>query len=177
MERIYALDKILSKAFADFAAISDEIDLPLICDLSDDAPISRLTYSGIYRIDIATLATPDTSVSAWMQAFRAEWEHEDYKRKFTPNLKKKRINRHRSLPEWLPLYLGKSRNVGARVLEHLNLGLDKTTFALKLRARPTMATRAFRLHVLELRVENYDLIAPALEAALRDRFNPIVGKQ
>ncbi|MDT8318128.1 MAG: hypothetical protein RQ824_09090 [bacterium] len=77
----------------------------------------------------------------------------------------------------MPLYLGKSKHVGARVLEHINLPLHKTTFALKLKARPTMSTRSFRLHSLQLPVKNYDLIVPALEAALRNRFHPLIGKQ
>lgn len=81
------------------------------------------------------------------------------------------------LSEWMPVYLGKSKNVARRVLEHINLPLEKTTFALKLKARPAMALRAFRFHALELKVENYDIIAPALESALRNRLHPLIGKQ
>lgn len=150
--------------------------MPLICPLSDEMTIARHTYPGIYRIDISTAGGP-TEIAAWVDALRHEWEHDDFKKSFTPNLKKKRIAQHSTLLEWMPLYLGKSKKVGPRVLEHINLGLKKTTFALKLKARPGMAVRSFRLHTLELPVQNYDVIAPALEAALRNRYHPLIGKQ
>jgi hypothetical protein len=40
-----------------------------------------------------------------------------------------------------------------------------------------MSDRQFRLFTIPLNVQNYDLIAPSLERELRDRLNPIVGKQ
>ena len=138
--------------------------------------IEKQSYSGIYRIDISTEKSI-LDAPTWIEALRVEWEHEDFLKKFTPNFKKKRIAQHRTLLEWMPFYLGKSRNVGKRVLEHINLGLDKNTFALKLKARPTMRNRAFRLHTLKLPVENYDLIVPAMEGILREQFHPLVGKQ
>lgn len=176
MHRLHALDQQLTSLFADFRDIADEIDLPLICSLSDEKAISTLTYAGIYRIDVSTEGAM-TDVTSWIAGFRSEWEHEDFKKKFTPNLKLKRIARHEHLPEWMPLYLGKSKNVGNRVLKHINLGLEKTTFALKLKARPSMVKRNFRLHAIKVQVHNYDLVVPALESALRDRFNPLIGKQ
>jgi len=102
---------------------------------------------------------------------------DDFKKKFTPNFKENRIARHVTLPEWLPLYLGKSKKVNTRVMEHINLPLHKSTFALQLKARPGLANRQFRLHTLRLPVKNHDLIAPVIESALRDRFTPLTGKQ
>lgn len=176
MQRVLEIDSQLSSLFADFDKIAAELEMPLVCSLSDETAIAKLNYSGLYRIDVSTAGGP-TEVSAWVDALREEWEHEDFKKSFTPNLKKKRIAQHRTLPEWMPLYLGKSKKVGMRVLEHINLEMKKTTFALKLKARPGMASRNFRLHALELPVKNYDLIVPALETALRNRFNPLIGKQ
>jgi hypothetical protein len=77
----------------------------------------------------------------------------------------------------MPLYLGKSKRVGVRVLEHINLALDKTTFALKLKARGYMSKHRMRLSVLPIEVRHYDLIVPTMESAFRDRFNPLIGKQ
>ena len=178
MHRIFDLDQKLTSLFADFGAIAKELDIPFICNLVDEKTIAMQKYPGIYRIDVST-AGQTHEVADWISAFRSEWEHDDYKKKFTPNLKIKRIAHHLRLPlpEWMPLYLGKSKNVGARVGGHISLGLDKTTFALKLKARPSMAARVFRLHALEMHVKNYDLVVPALESALRERFNPLVGKQ
>lgn len=176
MHRILTLDQQLTSLFADIEDIANDLALPLICLLSDEETIRKQTYPGIYRIDVYTGGTA-TDVSAWIETFRSEWEQDDFKKKSTPNLKKKRILQHQQLPEWMPLYLGKSKNVGARVLDHINLELEKTTYALKLAARPGMVNRIFRLHTLELRVQNYDLIVPVLEAALRNRFNPLIGRQ
>lgn len=176
MHRIIAIDKSLTSLFQDFNTIAEELSVPFVCDLNDESTIALQKFPGIYRIDVSTAGTT-REVKQWISDFRSEWEHDDYKKKFTPNLKLKRIAFHQHLPEWMPLYLGKSKNVGARVLEHISLGLEKTTFALKLKARPSMAARRFRLHALEVRVKNYDLVVPALESALRNRFNPLIGKQ
>lgn len=176
MQKILELDQKLSALFADFEGVATELEMPLVCSLSDEDTIAKHLYPGIYRIDVSTSGGP-TEISAWVEELRQEWEHEDFKKSFTPNLKKKRIAQHRVLPEWMPLYLGKSKKVGRRVLEHINLGMKKSTFALKLKARPGMAARSFRLHTLALPVQNYDVIAPALETALRNRFHPLIGKQ
>ncbi len=176
MHRVLEIDRQLSALFADFEKMAAELDMPLVCPLSDEPTIAEQNYPGLYRIDVSTAGGP-TEVSAWVEALREEWEHEDFRKSFTPNLKKKRIAQHRTLPAWMPLYLGKSKKVGVRVLEHINLELKKTTFALKLKARPSMASRSFRLHTLKLPVKNYDVIAPALEAAMRNRFHPLIGKQ
>lgn len=176
MQRIMDLDTQLSTLFLDFKQVASELRMDDICDLSDEKTISLQSYPGIYRIDVSS-ADSAVSLSAWIEEFRLEWEHSDFLKKFTPNFKLKRIAQHRHLNEWMPLYLGKSKNVGKRVLEHINLELDKTTFALKLKARPSMKNRIFRLHTLRLPVKNYNLIVPALESALRDEFHPLVGKQ
>jgi hypothetical protein len=55
--------------------------------------------------------------------------------------------------------------------------MEKTTFALKLKARPAMQSRVLRFHALEVRVKNYDAVVPVLEACLRNRFHPLIGKQ
>ncbi|ENW08420.1 hypothetical protein F934_00007 [Acinetobacter beijerinckii ANC 3835] len=97
--------------------------------------------------------------------------------KNTPNFQKKRINHHVSLAEWMPLYLGKSKNVGKRVLEHINLAINKKTYALKLKARRDMSNYKLRLCAVPIEVQHYDIIVPVLESKLRDRFNPLIGKQ
>lgn len=175
IQRIEELDHQLTALFRGFDAISNELVVPVICELSDERAVGEQRYPGIYRIDVDT-AGPHNDFESWVAAFQADWEHADFRREFTPNTKKKRIRCHASFDEWLPIYLGKSREVAARVLQHINLDLGRTTFALKLKARANMANRRFRLSALRLPVHNYDLIAPALEDALRDRFNPILGK-
>lgn len=176
MNRITSIDEKFSPLYEEIVKVASEIDIPYICDLDDEAKIATQTFSGIYRIDISTLDEA-CSVSEWIDKFRLVWEQEKYMKKFTPNLKKKRITKHKTLTEWLPLYLGKSKNINKRVLEHINLPLEKTTFALKLNARHEMKNYKLRLCALHVPVKNYNLIVPALESALRDRFNPLIGKQ
>jgi hypothetical protein len=176
VHRLPKMDQQLSLALEPIRDIAATVEMPFVCFLKDEEAVKRQAYPGVYRIDVQTSGT-ETELAAWIAKFRSEWEHADFKKSFTPNLKKKRIAGHTTLPEWMPLYLGKSKNVGKRVLEHIKLPLNKTTFALKLNARPGMAERTLRLHTLELRVQNYDAIVPALESALRNRFHPLIGKQ
>jgi hypothetical protein len=107
------------------------------------------------------------------------WVTDDYERKHVPNPKKKRVAAHagKPLPAWLPLYLGKSRDIAGRVLGHLHLKLDQPTNALKLRERSNITGQRFRLSTLRIDVDNYDLIMPRIESALRNLHNPILGRQ
>ena len=77
----------------------------------------------------------------------------------------------------MPLYLGKSKNIAGRVWEHINLKLAQPTTAMKLKERSNMANQRFRLSTIRVEVENYDLIMPKLESALRDKYNPVLGRQ
>jgi hypothetical protein len=88
-----------------------------------------------------------------------------------------RIRRHGALLDWMPVYIGKSRDIAGRVAGHINLALDKRTVAMKLKSRPMWNERVFRLSTLHLPVKYYDVIAPQVEGALRAHVNPLVGRQ
>lgn len=133
-------------------------------------------YPGIYFFEIKN-RNLDTDVSVWMQEFGEAWRHPDYHMQWVPGLKKGRIKKHLSIGEWVPLYIGKSKNVGGRINEHILKELTKTTFAMKLKARRNLYGTAFRVSSLKIDVKNYDVIAPYLENLLRNHWNPIVGKQ
>src|SRR4051812_44205715 len=107
MKRILELDKQLTSLFSNFQSIANELEFRHICLLADEETIATQNYSGIYRIDTSTNGQAVDAMS-WIKAFQAEWEHEDFKKKHTPNLIKKRIDRHKhlQLPEWMPLYMG-----------------------------------------------------------------------
>jgi hypothetical protein len=77
----------------------------------------------------------------------------------------------------MPIYVGKAQRVGARLKEHVHLRLDSKTTALKLIARELWDPHTFRAQMIPLAVSNYDLIAPRLEAAVRDHLNPLLGRQ
>lgn len=176
MQRMREIDQQLTQTLQQIRAFAASIDMPSICLLSDEAEIAKHAYPGIYRIDIQTDGSA-SDLEAWINGFRAEWEHPDFQGWKTPRLIKKRIAAHQSLAPWMPLYVGKSKNVARRVLEHINLSAEKTTFALKLKARSKTGQRRLRFHALEVPVKNYAAVVPVLEASLRDRFNPIIGRQ
>ncbi|HVU58096.1 MAG TPA: hypothetical protein VHD83_23710 [Puia sp.] len=133
-------------------------------------------YPGIYFIEIKN-DNKYTSFADWASAFQNSWMDERYRKKFVANPKKSRISRHTELSEWIPLYIGKSRNISNRVQEHINLGLDKPTFAMKLKVRDHLKEDRFRLSTIRVDIYNYDWIMPILEKSFRDRFHPIVGRQ
>lgn len=166
----------LDRLFGSFPKISDEVVFEYVCGLDDSQAISKLDYPGLYLIEIHTGGGPN-EVNHWISELQLEWEHEDYKKKHTSNFKKVRIKAHTELPEWMPLYIGKSKKVSKRVWEHIHLELEKPTYAMKIAARPTMAKRKFRLSVYRLPKEHYDIIAPKLESAMRQKLNPLIGRQ
>lgn len=67
--------------------------------------------------------------------------------------------------------------MGGRVKEHIFKELGKNTFALKLMERTNLKNETFRLSTIKLEVENYDWIVPVIENSLRNRINPIIGRQ
>jgi hypothetical protein len=75
------------------------------------------------------------------------------------------------------VYLGKSKRVNKRLWEHVNLPIEKPTTALKLASRTNMNLNDFRFSTIKIEVVNYDLIMPQLESSLRDKHNPLLGRQ
>lgn len=145
-------------------------------DLIDyDKYINTLNYKGVYLIEIKTDSSIDFKV--WLNEFAQKWVYEEYKSLSTPSIKLTRTSEHKELKEWFPLYIGKSKNISNRIKEHIELRLDQRTTALKLRARKNLHESVFRISTIKIDVENYDLIVPQVEAGLRKRLNPIIGRQ
>jgi hypothetical protein len=140
-------------------------------------PWNEIKGKGVYFIEIKNNKNFD-DFKTWVENFRLEWENPAYKRKFVPNLKKKRIKKQDGeFGDWIPLYIGKSNNISGRVKEHIHKELDKHTFALKLNAREHAKKETFRLSVIQIPTENYNIIMPIIENALRGKLNPIIGRQ
>ncbi len=176
--KISEIDQNLKNIFSGFDSLARQLDFSVIGSLSDAALIDSQKYPGIYKIDIKNNGQ-HSNFNSWFEWFKDEWVQPDYERKFTPNPKKKRISKHTSSPlaEWIPLYLGKSKHIDGRVWEHIHLKLEQPTTSLKLAARKNMNIDDFRLSTIKIEVENYDLIMPQLERALRDKFSPLLGRQ
>ncbi|WP_439185907.1 hypothetical protein [Carboxylicivirga taeanensis] len=181
MQEIESIDIELKKQFEKLSVITKSIELTEIAqfkidEASNKIPWKEITHPGIYLLEIKNNRQFE-SFEEWVENFRAEWENEKYLRKFTPNLKKMRIRAHSELAEWIPLYIGKSKNISGRIHGHIYKELHKTTFALKLMARENLKNELFRLKTIKISVENYDAIIPRIEWQLRNQLNPLIGKQ
>jgi len=141
-----------------------------------EIPWGTLKYPGIYLLEIKN-NEKFNSFESWVTDFKEKWEDEKYLKCFTPNLKKKRIEKHTELKEWIPIYIGKSKKIEGRIHEHIFKELNKTTFALKLNARENIENERFRLKTIKCEVDNYNLIVPSIESQLRNKINPLIGKQ
>lgn len=171
------MDKKLASIFETFEELAGQVELQIVGDLKNDKLIREQVYPGIYLIEIKTGAE-HSAFDHWITWFKSEWDHQRYAKQFVPTTKKKRIKGHGALKEWMPVYLGKSKRIAGRVIEHINLELEKPTFAMKLRARGDFFTNnTFRLSTAHIDIAHYDLIMPMVERSLRRRLNPIVGKQ
>lgn len=179
MRRIIEIDNALSALFDGFGETVRSLEMDQICLLNDHETILRQNYPGIYRIDVQVVEPTGEKdgVAGWMRDFVAEWDHADYVGKNTPTTKKNRIKMHRTVAEWMPIYIGKSSNIANRVSQHITLPLEKRTVAMKLATRRMWTERNFRLSTMHLPVKHYALIAPQVEAELRAHLNPLVGRQ
>lgn len=158
-----------------FGEILPSLAFQQVCKLGDLETIRQQTYAGLYLIEMAApLGSGD--LDSWARQFVETWDDPRYKH-FTPSTKKKRLSRHSELKDWMPLYLGKAKNIGKRVWEHIHLSMEQPTTALKLNARHNLKDASFRLSTLAVPVKNYDIILPIMEAGFRNMINPIVGRQ
>lgn len=176
MGEIECIDEELEPIKQRLRELIDSLEFEYLCRLDEEDLIASQSYSGLYLIEVEA-KDEYKKLESWISNFVNKWDLPEYKNKFTSTTKKKRIEKHRELKEWMPVYLGKSKNVGKRILEHINLPMDKPTFALKIKERGDMRQSSFRVSVIKLNVKNYQFIAPPLESWMRDRINPIVGKQ
>ena len=176
-----SIDEELIKQFDKLSVIVTDMEFQPICEFtpenaSTNIPWKDIVYSGVYLIEVKT-DYKNLEFLEWLGDFQNGWEHKDYKKKFTPNFTKKRISAHKSLAEWMPLYIGKSKQIGGRIHNHLYKELHKPTFAMKLLARKNLQKEMFRLSTIKVEVNNYNAIMPKIESQLRNKINPLIGRQ
>ena len=182
MSTLNDIDSEISKSVGKLEILISELLFTEICNFKlneshvHEIPWGSLKYSGIYLIEIKN-NKKHHSFSSWLEEFRKKWEDEKYHKKWTPSLKKKRAEKHVELKEWIPIYIGKSKKIEGRIHEHIFKEIHKTTFALKLNARLNLKNETFRLQTIKCDVKNYDMLVPFIESNLRDKINPIIGKQ
>ena len=181
MEKLNMLDLKLTEIQKELNDILENIDFEFICEFNmenceSNIPWNLITNPGIYFLEIKNNKRFETFTD-WINDFKKEWEDPKYKWRFVPNLKQKRIQMHTELKEWIPIYIGKSHNIKDRIHQHIYKELEQNTFALKLKARENMKNETFRLSMIKLEIKNYDWIVPKFENKLRNKYNPLIGKQ
>jgi hypothetical protein len=165
------LDKIISQHHfveASQVTLSEQLDLKIF---------DEVNFPGLYLFEIKNGRSE--TFGNWFDEFKDIWHHKDYLKRFVPNTKIKRTSRYErdQIYNWIPLYIGKSRNVSRRIKEHFSLGLDRNTTAMKLLSRTNLFSNTFRISTMKIETVNYDLILPQFEKAFRDVKNPILGRQ
>jgi hypothetical protein len=181
MTNLEQIDKVFSTQLSELreliATYDFNVQFEFKLDESSDYSnsLNKLSFPGIYLIEIKT--KNNQTFDDWLTNFKNQWEDHKYKHKFVPNIKAKRTKQHSVLSEWIPLYIGKSKDISKRIKEHLDLKLDRPTTALKLRERSNIYQQEFRVSTINIKVDNYDLIMPQFENLMRDRINPILGRQ
>lgn len=175
------LDQEICKFYEEISITAASLEFTTLCEFTpgdklDEDVLSRLSCPGVYLIEVKT-ENGFTSFKDWVVDFRSAWEMPEYIYQFVPNLKKKRIESHTELEEWVPIYLGKSKWLRSRIVEHLEMNLMRHTFALKLNARQNMKGKKFRIGMISIPVKNYDWIVPIVENVQREKINPIIGKK
>ena len=81
-------------------------------------PWDDLNYSGLYLIEIKN-DHKSPSIENWLENFKYKWENEKHSIKSTPRIIKKRVKELKTLNEWIPIYIGKSKSISKRVNEHI----------------------------------------------------------
>ena len=175
------VEKKLKEINSELIEYANLLEFEKICEFDmqnchSEIPWKELEYSGIYFIEIKN-DLKFSDFTSWVTNFREEWEDSKYKTHFVSNLRKKRINTHKELNEWIPIYIGKSKKISGRIHEHIYKELGKPTFALKINARENIKKEKFRLSVIKVSTENYDWVLPLFEKTLRNKINPIIGRQ
>lgn len=174
------IDSQFDLAYLRLSSIASKLEFKCLCEFNlqelDTIVWDKLNVQGIYLFEIRNNELYEDFPS-WVQNFTDEWHDERYRKRFVSNIKAKRIRAHTELQTWIPLYIGKSKNIRERVHDHIFKGLEQTTFAMKLAAREHLKKETLRLSFIEVETAHYDWVMPVLERMLRDRINPIIGKQ
>lgn len=149
--------------------------------LIDPNPFSHIpTGKGLYlfetKFPFSTMAELNAFGEAWGVAKGAKIVNNCprfYSRRAWNNLGKITVG------EFLPLYLGKQEDINARVNLHLTDVLTSTTYGLKLKARASLFDGCkFRVGgvILDIPSNGYFCVE-LIEAAVREKLHPLLGKQ
>ena len=92
-----------------------------IKSVDSDMDWAKIEVPGIYLIEIKNNER-FSDFESWIENFRSLWEDSEYDGKYgkyTPSIKLKRIKEHKTLEEWIPIYIGKSKKISGRFHSHI----------------------------------------------------------
>jgi hypothetical protein len=167
-EHLVALEKKLDDSLAPFG-----LDRPETID-------TRCQGIGLYYLE----AKFPFNTAEELEEFGEKWGRIRAKNvprampRYYPN-KAKNHKRPIVAGEYIPFYLGKRLDLKKRLTEHIMGEEDSGTYSLKLRSRPDIIKGVeFQFGFLSIPVhrDGYFCVE-LLEHAIRDRINPIIGKQ
>lgn len=180
MRIMEAIDKKITAVHIELHDYAQSLIFEQLCEFSmnnlETIPWEKLNFQGLYLIEIKN----DLKYNAfkeWSEEFCFRWQDPLYVRRWVSNPKKMRLAKHTELKEWIPLYIGKSKKIKDRLYEHIHLKLEQPTTGLKLLVRENMQNEIFRVSFINIPTQNYDWVMPKFEKILRDRINPIIGRQ
>jgi hypothetical protein len=181
-ESVKMIDKAISKQLKQLRKVIEDEKFKTQATFTlnskvDKDKLKKLSFAGVYLIEL--ILKKEVVFEKWIEKFKLKWHEKKYEKKFVPNTKKKRIRQHHSNKPYkvIPIYLGRSKNIGKRLIEHLDLKLKRKTTSLKLLERKNMYGLKFRVKTIEIKVANYDVISTVYEKEKRDIINPIIGRQ
>ncbi len=135
------------------------------------------------------VAGPCDSLQALLESFEDKWNNKNgcekcinfpqvYKTR-VENLIKQNKGNEPVVAKDIPFYLGKAEKVAKRIKDHFNLEATNTTYALKLNARAeSLKGIKFKVAWLPFDVSDDEyFVVSKIESLLRDKLNPIIGKQ
>lgn len=130
----------------------------------------------------STLAPSDIR-EKWFDELKRIWKGVESSPQFYKSRAKHHFdndNENKYQDGWVPLYVGKSRNVQARVWEHIE-GMSSKTYGMKLMWRDTFIQDIdFRVSyspLYELEDEVMYELVKIIENKVREKYQPIVGKK
>ena len=186
MEDFKTIEESLEKLNADIKDFAESKSLvfkvitpfTLNSEVTLEEKLKNLNVKGIYFLEIKK-NNEYQSFDAWSKDFKKKWDNDKIIK--TPKIAEGRLKMRPQSEnidslEWIPFYIGKSEKIKDRVVQHLTKPIDSTTSALKLRGRKSLYGMEFRLSVIEINTDKYDLVMHKIEQILRNKYNPIVGK-
>ena len=156
------------------------ITFVLTNDLDSKSLFNNTKKQGVYlfELNLESANLTGTKRETKIKNFAEDWSNKKNTPLFSSGVIKKRLQLRANFNEqWLPLYVGKNKDVYKRIIEHIELSPEKNTYAMKLKHRTNLHGLEFRVSIIEIDVNNYDFIVPHIERSLREIYHPLIGKQ